>query len=266
MRISSTLAVALLWTLSLGCGGSSNVQTSSSEVSGAYEFVITSNITGSTTLVETNLTANGSQSAASGPSQAQILSLANKNWYVNGVCSGATPGRNSVSATLNGSKVVVGFDEGGNNFAGQGVLTGSTIVGNYSLTGSTCPILSGIIGVPNGTDSGGFTGSQVPPLAGTFSGPLTLVGGTENAALTLTETANHALSVNAALKGPAANGTFTLTGSAVGNVMFVSGSLNGTSVTWFGYFDQLGRFTGFPNSLLVFDYDTLVQDGLLIKP
>jgi hypothetical protein len=266
MRIWSALAIASLWSFSLGCGGSSNVQTSSSEVSGAYEFVITSNVTGSTTLVETNFVAHGNQSTASGTSQAQILSLVNKNWYVNGACFGATPGQNSVSATLSGGNVALMFDEGGDNFAGQGTLTGSTIVGNYAIVGSTCPILSGIIGVPSGTDSGGFTGSQVPPLAGTFSGPLNLIGGTDDAALTLTETANGALSVKAALNGPVANGTFTLTGSAVGNIMFASGSLNGKSVTWFGYFDQAGRYAGFPNSLLVFDYDTLVQDGLLIKP
>jgi len=264
MRMCS-ISLALLLVLTMACGGGSSTLTSGSGVSGAYEFVVTSSVTGSVTLVEANLAANGSQSSATGPSQVQILTLENKSWYVNGACPGETPGQNSVAANVSGSNIALTFNEGGSVFPGQGVLVGTTITGNYSVTGSKCPSLIGLIGFPSGSDSGGFVGNQVPDLAGTFSGSLNLTDGIDNAALTLMESTNHVLTVSAELKGPQNNGTFTLTGSAVGNVMFVSGSVNGHTLSFFGYFDRTGTFSGMTNSILVFDYDTLANIGLLIK-
>jgi|HubBroStandDraft_1064217.scaffolds.fasta_scaffold00153_15 hypothetical protein len=258
-----SLAVLTVLTMT-GCGGSR--LPSNSGVSGAYEFVVTSNITGGTTLVEANLIANGAQSSATGPSQVQILTLENKNWYVNGICPGKTPGQNSVTASVTGSNVALTFDQGGNPLPGQGVLSGTTITGNYSVTGSSCPDLTGEVslGIPPGSDSGGFVGNQVPPLAGTFSGPLNLPDGTDNVALTLAEGADNALTVNAVVTGAADNGTYTLIGSAVGNVMFVSGSVNGQSLSLFGYFDRAGTYTGMINSILIFNSNTQAKLGLLI--
>ncbi len=71
------------------------------------------------------------------------------------------------------------------------------------------------------------------------------------------------MTVNATLSGIVDNGTFTFTGTGVGNVMFVSGSISGTTVNLFGYYDRSGLYTKMPNSLLVFDYDTGALDGLL---
>jgi hypothetical protein len=236
---------------------------SSTGISGAYEFVVTSNITGSTMLVEANLSTDGS---ASGPTKVQILTQENKAWYLNGVCFGATPGQNGVSSNISGSNIAVTFNEGGNSFTGQGTLVGNVVSGNYTVNNSKCPDLIGVPGlVPPGYDSGGFTGSPVPALAGSFSGTLTLPDGADNATLTLTEAANQDLTVSAALNGATDNGTFTLSGTAVGNVMLVSGSVNGRAISLFGYFDGTGTFTGVANSLLVFNYRTLVNAGLLLK-
>jgi hypothetical protein len=246
-----------------GCGGGSSMN-SSSEISGAYEFVVSSNITGSTTLVEANMAANGSESAATGPNQVQIITLENKIWYVNGVCPGNTPGQNAVTTTNNDGQVAVTFNEGGNKISGQAVLTGTTISGNFSVNDSNCPDLNGLIGVPPHTDSGGFTGNPVPKLAGTYSGVLSLPDGQYNAAFTLTEANNNALTVNAALKGPTNNGNVIFTGTAVGNVIFVSGSLQGGALSLFGLLDVTGRLTGAANSLLIFNYATLASCGLLI--
>jgi hypothetical protein len=193
----------------------------------------------------------------------QILTLAKKIWYVNGVCPGATPGQNTVAATLAGNNIALTFHEGGNAFGGPGVLTGSTINGNYSVTGSKCPDLVGLIGFSPGVDSGGFVGNQVPELAGTYSGTLTLPDGVDNALFTLSENSDHTLTVSAALNGPADNGTFNLTGSAVGNVMVVSGPVNGNTLSLFGYLDSSGAYTGLPNSILVFDHHTLAIAGVL---
>ena len=257
------LVALLVW--GTACGGGSNALTSPPAVSGAYEFVVTSDITGGVTLVEANLTANGSQSSALGPSAVQILTLEKKNWYVNGICPGTTPGQNSLAADVSGGNVALTFNEGGYALPGQGVLTGATIAGNYSISDSQCPDLVGVIGYPPGYDFGGFEGNLVPELAGTFSGSLSLPDGTDDAALTFSEGANNSLTVSAQLSGPVDNGTYVLTGSAVGNIMFVSGSVNGQAVTLFGYFDNAGAFTGMPKSLLVFDYDTLAKVGLLLK-
>src|SRR5208337_3042338 len=164
---------------------------------------------------------------------AQILTLENKIWYVNGSCPGDTPGQNSVATSVSGNQVTLAFNQGGNILNGEGFFTGATISGNYSVSGSNCPDLAGIIGNPAGSDSGGIVGNQVPDLVGTFSGSLQLPDGSYNAALTLVESMDHTLTVSADLIGPSANGNYTLTGSAVGNVMFVSGSVNGTALSLF---------------------------------
>jgi len=261
-----TLWLALLLVFTMGCGGGSTTMTPSSAISGAYEFVVTSNVTGGTTLVEANFTANGNQSSAVGPSRAQILTRENKIWYVNGVCAGPTPGQNALTANVTShNNVAVTFNQGGNTLDGQGVLTGTTISGNYSVSNSNCPDLVGIIGFPPGFDSGGFTGNPVPDLAGTFSGVLNSPSGVDNAAVTLKENSDHTLTVQVNLTGTVDNGSFAFSGSAVGNTMFVSGSVNGRVLSWLGYVDYTGRFTGTPNSVLIFDYDTQAIAGLLVK-
>ncbi len=251
----------------LGCGNVNN-SLSPSAVSGAYEFVISSNVTGGVTLVETNLSASGNQMSASGPAQVQILTFEKKTWYVNGVCAGSTPGQNSISASLNANNVDVTFNEGGYRLPAQGVITGTQITGNYSIAGSSCPDLTGspssVPPIPPGVDQGGFVGSEVPSLAGTFSGTLNLPDGTDNAAFILTENSDQSLNVTATLTGAVDNGTFTFTGSAVGNIMFVTGTVNGQALSLFGYFDHAGTYTGFPNSLLIFNYGTLSDAGLLL--
>lgn len=215
-------------------------------------------------MVEANMASNENQSSATGPNQVQVLTLQSKNWYVNGICPGTTPGENSVTASVSGGNIALVFDEGGMSLPSDGVLTGATITGNYSITGSSCPNLTGLIGIPPGTDYGGVVGNLVPELAGTFSGYLNLNDGTDNAALTLTEGNNYALTVVVQLTGPVNNGTFTFTGSAVGNIMFVSGSINGQTLSFLGYVDRAGAYTGLINSVVVFDYDTLTEIGLLV--
>jgi len=258
-----TSLLAALLILTLSCGGATRV-TPNANVSGAYEFVVTSNVTGGVTLVEANLAANGNQSAATGANQVQVLTFEQKNWYVNGICPGSTPGHNSVASNTSGNKISLTFDDGGNTFAGQGVLNGTTINANYSISNSSCPVLTGLTGYPPGTDAGGIVGNQVPILTGTYSGPLNLPDGTDNAALTLSEKTDRSLAVSATLTGPVDNGTFTLSGTAVGNTVFVSGSVNGQTVNLLGYYDRAGTYTKMPNSLLVFDYPTGVIAGLLL--
>ena len=252
---------AILAVVTMSCSGHSTL--TSSGVSGAYEFVVTSNVTGGVTLVEANLAASGNQSSASGASQVQILTLEKKIWYVNGSCAGSTPGQNSVSANLSENNIALTFDEGGNMLPGQGSLTGTTVSANYAVKGSPCPDLTGTLQYPPGTDQGGIVGNAVPTLAGTFSGTLNLPNGTDNATFTLTENGDQTLNVTADLNGTVDNGSFNLSGNAIGNVMFVSGTVSGEPLTLFGYFDKTGAYTKLPNTMLVFVYSTGSTAGLL---
>jgi hypothetical protein len=265
---SGTLILALaLLVFVLACGNAHS-SLSSGTVSGAYEFVITSNVTGGVTLVETNLSASGNQMSASGPAQVQILTLEKKIWYLNGVCADSTPGQNSVAASLSGSNLAVMFNEGGYQLPAQGVITGTQMTGNYSISGSSCPDLIGspssVPPIPAGVDQGGFVGSEVSNLAGTYSGTLNLPDGTDNATVSLAESSGGSLNANISLTGIVDNGTFSFTGSAVGNVMLVKGTVNQQSLTLFGYFDRAGTYTGFPDSLLIFNYGRLTNAGLLL--
>jgi len=261
-----TIRIALLAALlipALCCGGATKL-TPNASVSGAYEFAVTSNVTGGVTLIEANLAASGNQSGATGANQVQVLTFEQKNWYVNGICPGNTPGQNSFGSSTTGNNISLTFNDGGNAFSGQGVLNGTTINANYSISNSSCPNLTGLTGYAPGTDSGGIVGNQVPKLTGTYSGPWTLPDGTDNAALTLSENPDPSLTVSAALTGPADNGAFTFSGAAVGNIVFVSGSVNGQTVNLLGYYDRAGTYTKMPNSLLVFNYATGTTVGLLL--
>lgn len=264
MRTATSLPIALGLFLTIGCGGGSSNSsnnngnpTPSQGISGAYEFVATSTTTsGSVTLIEANLSANGAQSSASGPNQVQTATHLNGLWYVNGDCSSSSPGQNSITGTVSGTSITLTFNEGGNTFTGQGTVNGTTVSGIYSGTN------------PNCSDSGTFTGTAVPNLAGTFSGTLNFPSGPDQVTATLTEGSNNSLTVQTTLSGTD-NGNFVFSGSAVANVMFVSGSVNGNPFALFGYFDSTGIYTGTPNSIAVFD-DNLVNGiyasyGLLIK-
>lgn len=228
--------------------------------------MITSNVTGGITLVEANLSGNGTQKAASGPAQVQILTLENKIWYLNGICAGSSPGDNSVNANVNNSgSFSVTFDEGGNAITGQASLLGSTISGSYALTGSSCPDLVGNLGYPNGYDTGGFTGTPVPSITGNFAGSLNLPEGAENTLLSIQSNPDQTVTIQASLTGESESGVFTFSGPLTGNVMLVSGTINGTTRTWLGLYDSTGRFTGTANSVLIFDYDVSAKAGLLLK-
>jgi hypothetical protein len=255
MKALSTYLLLLLAVLySTGCGesNSSSFSAASQGISGAYEFVAQSSVTGAKTLIEANLSAAGAGTSASGPQQVQTATYSLGTWYVNGFCSSPWPGQNGITGTVNGSNISLAFSEGGNMFNAMGTVSGTTVSGSYSGTNSNC------------SDSGTFTATKVPTLGGTFSGTLTFPSGSDQVTATLTESSGNVLTVQTALTG-ADMGNFSFSGSAVANVMFVSGTVKGNTISLFGYFDSHGTYTGTPNSIAVFDYTTLTYDGLLVK-
>lgn len=263
MRKALRASLLSLVTLTAACGGgknsssngnsgSSTTTTSPVLISGSWEFVAKSSSDGSTSLIETNLSDVGGQVSAGGPDQVQTATYFDNTWYVNGACVSSSPGQNTVSGTISGNILSVIFNEGGNTFTGQGTISGATVSGSYSGSSSGC------------ADSGTFTGAQVPNLSGTFSGNLDFPTGADAVVATLSEGGNYSLTVQAALSG-ADNGIFTFSGSAVANVAFVSGTVDGNAFSLFGYLDATGAYTGTPNSIAVFDYATLEYEGLLVK-
>jgi hypothetical protein len=246
-QTAKTAFVTVVLLLAVGCGGGSSGVGS---ISGPYEFVATSTTTsGWTTLIEANLSANGARTSASGPSQVQTATRLNGVWYVNGdgQCPYSLPGQNSIEGTVSGSDITLTFNEGGNVFMGEGIVSGSSISGTYLGGNSDC------------SDSGTFTGTRVPNLAGTYTGTLNFPSGADSVTATLTETAGNALTVQTTLSG-ADNGSFTFSGSAVGNVMFVSGTVNENQFSLFGYFDSSGVYNGTADSIQVFD--DVAGDGI----
>src|SRR5271170_2544074 len=132
MRNATFVLFMLVLLLAVGCGGGSS---GSGSISGAYEFVATSNVTsGWTTLIEANLSANGAQTGANGPNQVQTATRLNGVWYVNGdgACPNPSPGQNSISGMVSGSNITLTFNEGGNVFTGEGTVNGGAISGTYS--------------------------------------------------------------------------------------------------------------------------------------
>jgi hypothetical protein len=248
LRLTASAAFGVVISLfGIGCGGGSSAAGS---ISGSYEFVATSTTTsGWTTLIEANLAGNGAQTSASGPSQVQTATRLNGVWYVNGdgQCPYSLPGQNSIEGTVSGSDITLTFNEGGNVFTGEGMVNGSSISGTYSGGNSDC------------SDSGTFTGTKVQNLAGTYTGTLNFPSGADSVTATLTETAGNALTMQTTLSG-ADNGSFTFAGSAVGNVMFVSGTVNGNQFSLFGYFDSSGVYNGTEDSIQVFD--DIAGDGI----
>ena len=247
MKNATLVLFTLVVLFTVGCGGGSS---GAGSISGPYEFVATSNTTsGWTTLIEANLSANGAQTSATGLNQVQTATRLNGVWYVNGdgQCPYSLPGQNSVQGTVSGSDITLTFNEGGNVFTGEGIVSGSSISGTYSGGNSDC------------SDSGTFTGTKVPNLAGTFTGALNFPSGADQVTATLTESSGDLLTVQTTLSG-ADNGVFTFSGSAVGNVMFVSGMVNGNQFSLFGYFDSSGVYNGTADSIQVFD--DVAGDGI----
>ncbi|MGA7755864.1 MAG: hypothetical protein WCB05_23745, partial [Candidatus Sulfotelmatobacter sp.] len=79
MKVAISLCVVVVPLLVASCGGNGSGSSNSGNggsgsaqaISGAWEFVAKSSVDGSTTLIETDLSANSSQTSATGPSQVQ---------------------------------------------------------------------------------------------------------------------------------------------------------------------------------------------------
>jgi hypothetical protein len=133
------------------------------------------------------------------------------------------------------------------------------------IAGSTYPFVPAKSRASFNCQGGDVEGQKCTSvLGGLFCGTLIFNSGSDNVTAKLSEGSGYSLTVQTTLSG-ADNGNFTFSGSAVANVMFVSGTVDGTPFSLFGYFDSKGAYTGVPNSIAVFDYNTLAYEGLLVE-
>jgi hypothetical protein len=114
------------------------------------------------------------------------------------------------------------LNESGIVFTGTGTLgSDGSISGSYAGGSNGC------------LDSGTFVAKQTKPLSGTFANNL---NGDPSILISLNEGAATPPTVPSltATGSDSTNGSFTLTGSAVGNAGVVSGTVSGQSVTYYG--------------------------------
>jgi hypothetical protein len=226
---------------------------------GAWEFVMTSSVYpsggGNATLVEAIVTQNGSALSASGQ-QVKVIGLLSGATYpanilVNGNCLQPTPGTNSLSGVVssqNGTPTAVSlaFNEGGVQYtASARVNIDGTIVGTYVGGSGPCT-----------NDAGVVVGYGVTALSGTFLGVLS-VPANDAVTANLVEAKNYSLTVNGIPN-------VSLAGTVVANAALASGTINGTSLSLFTFFDPTGTFTGLTGpTLSVFDAKTFAFYGVL---
>ncbi len=130
-----------------------------------------------------------------------------------------------------GGSVDFTFTENGNVFTVSAVLDASGQLvdsGTYTAqSGSGC------------VDSGTIvTGNIVPRISGTYTGHLLVNDNTDSATATLRESSSGTLTMNLVLTG-ADNTSLTLTGPVTGNSFSVAGTFQGTTISYYGYFEVL---------------------------
>ena len=254
-----------------GGGGSQTTTTPPTESTpfqGSWEFVATSTVhpppATSVRLIEANLEQSGEQVSSS-----QLAA-----YYYNATgwtppaqlcgeeCATALSGT-ATGASFSFTSTLDDCDSTPCSFQGKGSLTNGTISGTWSLQDGT-----GTSGI---TDSGTFTAIPASTLSGVYTGTLTTCVaptiasgcksyGSDKTSVTFSQ---NSTTITAVLSGTD-NGTFTstpVTAPFVGNAFSFSSPVPG-GASWYGYYDQTGKYTGVKNSVEVFAGDAGPSSGM----
>jgi len=146
-------------------------------------------------------------------------------------------------------------------FQGHGTLSNGTISGTYTLTGGEY--------APK-ADAGTFTAIPASTLSGVYTGTLTTCiaprasgctgYGSDKASVTFSQSST---TITVTLSGTD-NGTFTsipIENPFIGNAFSFSTPIPG-GASWYGYYDQTGKYTGIKNSVEVFAGDAGPSSGM----
>ena|SRR5205807_1784918 len=246
-RIVPIVVLMAVSVILLSCSNAKPITPPLANISGAWEFLATSNtntisITGiEVALKEGQVLVNGvsqpdGQISASGSTQIDFITLDASTSNITGFGGNCPPNGANPAADLNGSVSSLGgsvnfsYHEAGNLFDVTASLSGDgqSMIGTYTAqSGSNC------------NDSGTITGTVVPKLSGTYSGQLILPGGTtDTATATLSQNSSGVISVNLVLSGTD-NTTITLTGPVTAHAFAVQGTFKGQSVLYYGYYELI---------------------------
>jgi len=273
------LAIAFL---SCGSGKSDPPATAFPLISGSWEFIASSTSNpGFQTGLEVNLQEgqvlvssfqykpNG-QLSASGLQQIQLIGaeLDPANNITSVAFSGAcgAVGGGVLSGTVDTNfDVALTYSQANNVFNVKALLSSDlkSMTGTYTLeSGGSC------------NDSGLFTATLVPKLAGVYTGQLVLPDGTTgNVSATLSESSPAKFSSNLIIAGTQ-NTSLSLNGVVMGNSFSATGTFQSQTVTYYGYSYQIviedGINQGLTQSSLCLvnatDPNNLVPAGTLTIP
>jgi hypothetical protein len=259
-KIAVAMAVLALCGVLLCCGGngSSIVPQPLPKISGPWEFIAVSN-DGSWTAIDVALqegatlvngapTPNGQISASS--QQIAFLSVSEVSQSINATGFGGNCLPANLSNSLGpgsimtqGGTLTFTLTENGNVFNVTGNMSGDDtqfLSGTYTpQTGNTC------------TDPGGtITGQTIAKLGQTFTGTMCPLPGTSCTSkseftdtvtsATLSESSSGTATLTFILTGTD-NTTFTMTGPVTANAFSVTGTFQGQPITFYGYYEQVGR-------------------------
>lgn len=251
-RIISVLLLAAVAVTLVSCSGSTLTQGPVlPNIAGAWEFMANSSTTvGSLTGIEVALKegqsfSNGNyqpngEISADGNAQIAFVSIdpATINIRSFGGACPVTDGTNRISGSLTGLAGAVSnftLTQNGNVFNVTATLAGDgrSMLGTYeSAPGSAC------------TDSGTFTGTVVSKLAGIYTGPFCRpldlscefpADAVDTATATLSQSGTT-MTLSLAVTG-ADNAAFTLSGPVTGNAFTVTGTFQGETVIYQGFYE-----------------------------
>jgi hypothetical protein len=221
------LLSASLTLMLFGCGGNSSGggnQTppppTPAAVAGKWEFVAVSTLNPGEafpdTLVEANLSQTDTMVSAGTAATSLVPFYSNPGGYgvelpVQNVCGGTGE---TISATVSGQTFSFTLSEAGPS--GTYIVTGTATINANGQVMTGTYTSAAACGFPN--DAGNLTGTLIASLSGTYL--ITFSDGSTSPA-TVTEDANHNVTVNGIAQGQA----YTLTGEAIGGGVTVSGDI-----------------------------------------
>jgi hypothetical protein len=214
----------------LGCGGgtssSSTTTATIPQIAGSWEIKMPSiEQPGYSTLIETNMQQSSGTLSASGGNQIMLIGEhPTGGLYFGGNCSPV--GTDTFTGTVSSSDAVtITLTENATVYTLTGTVTGTgkTMTGTYKFQSGTCH------------DSGTFVGQQVAQISGTYSGTLNLTNASDSASAVMAEVPGG-FTETLTLTG-VDNETDILTGFVVGSVFSVQGTVEGQSISYYGYYD-----------------------------
>ena len=213
------------------------------DVLGQYQAELVSSADPSQiTLLALNLKQNGNTISASKANVILIGGTVSNNQITISTLGGACD-----SGSLGGDSFAGSFTSPTNATFTLSESQGGTASGQVTFSSDGTQIVSGSYSTPNqcgyAPDTGTITGTQIQPFSGSYAGVLENSSGGQDAYIvTVTQTNSYLI-----ISGTDNGAQITLTGSVVGGIFNVSGTIDGQQEQVFGLYDNTN------NAFLVFN-------------